>query len=75
MNNDELLNRNRTLRNKINKTFGQVNKFAALSAKGKCSEEEWNKAIDSLENFFDEVFDFMIDVREFEMGLSSTKNN
>lgn len=48
----------------LKKASGMVNKFAALSAKGKCSDEDWSSAIDNWIDTVDQCFEILIQTKE-----------
>lgn len=75
MQTQELLDRINPLKNRVKKAFAQCNKYANLSTKGKCTEEEWHKAVDELEAALEEVFSFSIDVRALELGILQAELN
>ena len=48
---------------KLKKATGMVNKFGNLSAKGKCSDQDWEKAIDDWGETVDECFEILIEIK------------
>lgn len=53
---------------KLKKTTGMINKFAALSSKGKCSDQEWFTAIDNWIEALEESCEALIKVKEYSSG-------
>lgn len=49
------------LNTRLKKATGQVNKYAALSVKGKCTDEDWERCLEEWVDAADECFVFLLD--------------
>lgn len=56
-----------TLKKNLKKSVGQINKYAAMSTRGKCTNDQWISAIDDFKNLLDEYLNLMSDMKEKEI--------